>query len=107
MNCVAPVDYKYLFGGADQFYQLTNEYTGSLPAKNGTKGIFADAFRYRVWLKADDEAKALVSIIAAWYFGCNCYACTDPAIITEKEFDLSEEGAAEAVKWLQAAYDNA
>lgn len=107
MSQVAPIDFKYLFGGADQYYAATNEFTGSLPAKNGTKGIFADVFRYRVWLTVNDDEEAVTSMRAAWYFGCNAYARTDPAIITEKEFPLSEEGAAMAVEWLQAAYDNA
>ncbi len=105
MDTIYNVDYKYLFGAADQVPDLTNEYTGSLPPKNGTKGIFADFFRYRVWLKMDDRDPE--AIIAAWYFGCNAYECTDKSIITEKEFEPSEEGAAQAVEWLKAAYENA
>lgn len=104
MDKVYHVDYKYLCGAVDQVNDLTNEYTGTLPAKNGTKGIFADSFRYRVWLIAEDRVPQ--KIVAAWYFGCYAYKHTDPEIITEKEFEPSEEGAAQAVAWLQEAYDN-
>lgn len=97
------VDYKYLFGAADQVPELTNEYTGSLPAKNGTKGIFADIFRYRIWLTMDERTPAAVN--AAWYFGCNAYEFTDSGLITSAQFEPSEDGAKAACEWLQAAYD--
>ena len=105
VDSIYNVDYKYLFGAADQVPDLTNEYTGSLPPKNGTKGVFADYFRYRVWLRMDGEDPD--KIVAAWYFGANAYEHTYKGNVTEKEFEPSEEGAAEAVAWLKAAYENA
>lgn len=98
------IDYKYLTGSFDIGGDV-NEYTGSLPAKDGTKGIFSNFFRYRFSLKIED--KQITNVMAAWYFGCNAYDLTDPGKITVKEFEASEEGCAEAGAWIQAAYDEA
>ena len=113
MEKVHVIDFKYLtgsffIGGRD------NEYTGSLPAKNGTTGIFADIFRYRYKLKIEETAedggkpkKKIAAITAAYWFGCYAYDATDKSIITEKDFEPGEEGAKAASAWLQAEYDNA
>lgn len=105
MGKVFDIDFKYLSGSSEQ-QGPTNEYTGSLPAVNGTTGIFADIFRYRVWCEVDDD-KLPTAIIAAWYFGCYAYEFTDKELITHETFEASEDGAKAAVEWLQQAYDNA
>lgn len=102
---VTAVDFQWLWGNADLEPDMTNKYTGSLPAKNGTKGIFADIFRYKIWVSYDENEEPLIN--AAWYFGQNAYDLTDPAVITSEHFEASQEGAEKAVAWLQEAYDKA
>ncbi len=106
MNNISRIDYQYLLGAVPHDGP-ENEYTGSLPAKDGTKGVFANIFRYRLWLKKDTETKAVTAINAACYFGCNCYDKTDPAIMMKEQFPASEEGAEQACNWVQACYDKA
>lgn len=113
MEGVHTIDFKYLSGSFD-IGGKDNEYTGSLPAKNGTTGIFADIFRYRYKLKTEEyddgsgkTKKRITAITASYWFGCYAYAATDKSIITEKDFSADEDGAKAASAWLQAEYDNA
>ena len=113
MEKVHIIDFKYL-SGSFRIGGRCNEYTGSLPAKNGTKGIFADSFRYRFKVRTEEEddgsgkaKEKIAAIVASYWFGCYAYDATDRAIITEKEFSPDEEGAKAASAWLQSEYDNA
>ena len=113
MESVHIIDFKYL-SGSFNIGGRDNEYTGSLPAKNGTTGIFADIFRYRYKLRIEEMTedggkakKAITGIVASYWFGCYAYDKTDSAIITERTFSPDEEGAKEASAWLQSEYDNA
>ena len=89
MEGVYPVDFIYLKGSFnEEGYGNTNEYTGSLPAKNGTKGTFADVFRYRITLAEGDgenekgkTVKVLKCVKAQCWFGAFAFAATDPAIV--------------------------
>lgn len=113
MEKVHNIDFKYL-SGSFRIGGRCNEYTGSLPAKNGTKGIFADSFRYRFKVRTEEvddgsgkKKESIAAVVASYWFGCYAYDSTDKAIITEKEFSADEQGAKEASAWLQSEYDNA
>lgn len=106
MNSISRIDYQYLLGAVPH-EGPANEFTGSLPQKDGSKGVFANIFRYRVWLELNKEDKSVTAINAACYFGCNCYEKTDPSVIMKEQFSPSEEGAAEACDWIQSCYDKA
>lgn len=114
MEGVYQTDFIYLNGSFSEFGGKTNEYTGSLPAKNGTKGTFADCFRYRLSLVEGDgvnekgkEIKIIVEVKAQCWFGPFALEATDPGIIKEASFSPDEDGVKEALKWLQIVYDNA
>lgn len=102
---IEKIQYKFLCGAVNLFNAGTNEYTGSLPSKDGTKGIFSNEFRYKVIVYA--ENKTPLKVIATYYWGCNCFECTDDSLKTSNDFEPSEEGTAEACAWLQEEYDKA
>lgn len=103
MDKIAKIQYSYLHGAVDLFNAGTNDYYGSLSPKDGSTGAFANHFNYKVVLHAED--KKPIKIIAAWYWGCYNFENTDESLITTKEFEPSEKGAADAVSWLQSEYD--
>ncbi|MCQ2475336.1 MAG: hypothetical protein MJ173_05450 [Clostridia bacterium] len=101
---VENIQYKYLCGAVDLFNAGTNEFTGSLPARDGSKGIFSNEFRYKVIVYAED--KTPLKVVASYYWGWQCFAAADDSLITTKDFEASVEGTAEACAWLQSEYDN-
>ena len=103
MYKLARASFVYLCGAVELYNEGTNEYTGSAPAKDGKTGPFADAFRYKVFLKAED--KHPVKTVAQYYYGIYSFPCTDPATITEKEFDPDENGVKAAFDWLEEEYN--
>lgn len=103
MNEIAHTDYAYLCGAVELYNAGINDFTGSLPPKDGSSGAYINSFRYKLHLHAED--KKPVRIEASWYYGVYAFESTDPSVITTKEFEPSDKGVEEAIAWLQAEYN--
>ena len=103
MRKVEEVSYPYLCGAVDQYNAGTNDFTGSISFEGKEIGAFREHFNYKLHLHAED--KKPIKIEAYWYVGALCFDKTDSEKITVKKFEPSDEGAAQAVKWLQSEYD--
>lgn len=92
------------FMGMLKFRGEGNYFSGSAGCDPTLGNIESKVFRYRVWIRANESGFELVAV---HYCGLYSYEATDKSIITERIFDASTEGIAEAQNWLQAAQDSA
>lgn len=102
MGEVKLLSFKYFLGAAPVGGK-SNDYSGSITLNPDHHSVFDNDFRYRAFLKKDDEGN--FRIVAQCYVGNKCFEKTDPEIIQEFDFEGSDEGVEKAKKWLQSAYE--
>jgi hypothetical protein len=92
------------FMGMLKFRGAGNYFSGSAGCDPQLGNLESKVFRYRVWVRANDDGFELVAV---HYCGLYSYEATDKNIMTEKIFTADAQGIAEAQEWLQIAQDNA
>lgn len=102
MGEVKLLSYKYFLGAA-QLGGKSNDYSGSVSLNHEHHSAFDEDFRYRAFLKKDENGN--FPIVAQWYVGNKCFEKTDPERIQTLEFEGSDGGVEQAKKWLQESYD--
>ena len=90
------------FMGMLKFRGEGNCFSGSAGCDPMLGNVESKVFRYRVWIRANDSGFELVAV---YYYGLYSYDATDKSIMTEKIFEASAQGIAEAQEWLQIAQD--
>ncbi len=81
-----------------------NIYSGSAGCDPNLGNVDSKTFRYRVWIEKNDEGYYLKAV---HYIGLYSYDATEKDIMSESTFEATENGIAEAQKWLQTAQDEA
>ena len=90
------------FMGMLKFRGQGNYFSGSAGCDPMLGNLDSKVFRYRVWIRVIEGGFELVAV---YYYGLYSYEATDKSIMTEKIFEASAQGIAEAQEWLQNAQD--
>ena len=92
------------FMGMLKFRGDGNYFSGSAGCDPILGNIESKVFRYRVWIRANENGFELVAV---YYNGLYSYDATDKSIMTDKIFEASAQGIEEAQNWLQDAQNRA
>ncbi|MCQ2470684.1 MAG: hypothetical protein MJ147_01440 [Clostridia bacterium] len=102
MGEVKVLSYKYLVGAANVGWK-SNSYSGSLTLDPQHHNAFDEEFKYRFFLRKEEEE---LKVVAQCFVGNVSFDCVDEAKIQELTFEGSDDGVQQAREWVQGAFDS-